>query len=75
MLGIDEHEAIFNAALVDARLHIGCDVDEGPSRGHFEHPFFAATFHWWLLLKKKLLKYGKILVYGACVIGSALNGS
>ena len=30
MLGIDEHEAIFNAALVDALLHVAGDVDECP---------------------------------------------
>jgi len=46
MLGIDQHQALGNAALIDAFLHIRGDVDEGPTGGHVEPEFFAVAFHW-----------------------------
>ena len=45
MSGINEHEAIFDPAFVDALLNIGGDVDEGASGGHVEPEFFSITFH------------------------------
>ena len=45
MLGIDQHQAFRNAALVDALLDIRRDVDEGPSGGDIEPEFFAVAFH------------------------------
>jgi hypothetical protein len=44
--GVDECEAILDAALVDSSLHVAGDVDEGASGGHFEPEFFAVAFHW-----------------------------
>ena len=36
MSGINEHEAIFDPAFVDALLHVAGDVDEGPAGGDFK---------------------------------------
>ena len=44
MHGVDEREAILEAALVDAPLHVECDVDECPSSGHLEPEFFSLAF-------------------------------
>jgi hypothetical protein len=45
MLGIDEHEAFRNAALVDALLHVGRDVDESSPGWDIEPELFAVVFH------------------------------
>ena len=37
MHGVDEREAILEAALVDAPLHVECDVDGGNAWGLLEH--------------------------------------
>lgn len=46
MLGIYQHETIFNPALVDALLHVSGDVDESAPGGDFEPEFFPVTFHY-----------------------------
>ena len=50
MPGINEHETIFDATFVDTLLHVGGDVNEGPSGGDFEPEFFAIAFHCRILL-------------------------
>ena len=49
MLGIHEHEAFCDTALVDALLHVAGDVDKRPAGGHFEPKFFAVALHGGLL--------------------------
>ncbi|VTR70089.1 hypothetical protein DESC_780278 [Desulfosarcina cetonica] len=42
---VDQHQALFDAAFVDALLNVGCDVDERPAGGDLEPEFFAVAFH------------------------------
>ena len=42
---IHECHALADAALAEALLHLGRDVDEGPAGGHVEPEFFAEGFH------------------------------
>src|SRR5262245_13620169 len=43
--GIDKHKSFFYAALAEAVLHLGCDVDEGYPCRRVEPDFFAIAFH------------------------------
>ena len=45
MLGLDEHEAIFNPAFIDALLDIRSNIDECASGGDLEPKCCSITFH------------------------------
>ena len=43
--GVDQHQALFNTAFVQALVYFGGDIDESPSGGHFKPQLFAVAFH------------------------------
>jgi hypothetical protein len=48
MHGVNEHNALFDAAFPQAFLHLRGDVNERPAGGHLKPKFFAVAFHAYL---------------------------
>jgi hypothetical protein len=42
---INECQTLLNPALLQARLHLGGNVNEGPARRHLKPELFAKAFH------------------------------
>lgn len=45
MHGIDQDQAFGDAAVGEALLHLGGDIDEGPAAGDLKPEFLAKAFH------------------------------
>ena len=43
--GVDQDQAFGDAAVSEALLHLGGDIDEGPAAGDLKPEFLAVAFH------------------------------